>query len=1114
MQSKRLWLLILLFLFTHLYANHAEDQTRCERTNGVYVLDKKTLSWGCYTLAYSIGDRAETSENRKKCEYSDKLYGWNGSQYDCFFPKQFISQPTASTIPPQTYTNATLERRALCEQNGNAFIWNGEENTWACRPMAYRINDKRINPTNQSSCESYGNQYLWDGKYYHCIGIKPIIPPTIEIKPNETLVRREQCEKNGDLFRWSDSSNTWECVSMHELKTPNETLIRRETCEQKGDIFEWNDTKNQWECIAKQTAQERKFLEQRKQACENLKKALIWNKNANDWECLPTSTSVSAIPYNEAQEKRAICEQRGFLYIWNGVNNEWQCFKHTDTLIDTDINPSRKTQCDTLGFYYLELENKKWSCVDDVPKPEKQNLELTTIKSKCDKDNGTLTWQEHRWVCSTKSTKEEIEKAQTPSLKSPTPIIQEKPKFEIKSHIPENIYGMAFTPDQKYLMTSTSKDIRVYDIQSQKEIYTLKTDGRRSFFHKNWIILFDNKRPLEIIDIQTKKTIYSLPYERVSSLVITEDEKKIFIFNYHTPLICWDLVQNKLLYTVNVRKIYWSSGLNIIPDNTPFYYENTDGQTAAFNIKTSQNITPSPTPPEPISAWKRGVKHPANVPPELNTSRNNIYYSPDQAFAVELAQKDFHVWNLKSGTKIYSHPILINRYYEAPALTNTHVAFHHRTSLDTSALYLFELAHPEKLIRLNYNPITISSFAESKKQAMLFQMTPTLSFDMQNAIVMQSPQSLYAYKETIHQTRYFSDGKRVALGTRGNQVILYDHQQQKELARFWGGTTSHPTSSIQIELSPDESKIVATANLERNIMVWDVNKSKLDYTIPNPSGNSNPFQLSTDGKYIISLNRLPNGSNTDGYGWRPEEGTINRWNLKTGILERSLPRLVTTFAIVPNSNFIILGENDGSISLWDIRNGLERFKLLGHEQSIQSLEVLPNNQQLLSRDRQNNAILWDNIQNEPKGTKMFHAIPYRTTLSHNGNYMLIPQEEYKKEGKIRLLNLKTSQYEYEFTYPTSYAMLRKFSDDDRYFFLSTPDNATKVFETATGKELATLQAYDNGEWIILTPQGYFNASANARMFLNDSSGNPIDDTTYQNYFKPDKVKNILNGSPQ
>ncbi|MDD2781888.1 WD40 repeat domain-containing protein [Sulfuricurvum sp.] len=839
MQSKRLWLLILLFLFTHLHANHAEDQTRCERANGIYVLDKKTLSWGCYTLAYSIGDRSETSENRKKCEYSDKLYGWNGSQYDCFFPKHFISQPIASAIPPQAYTNATLERRALCEQNGNAFIWNGEENTWACRPMAYRINDKRINPTNQSSCESYGNQYLWDGKYYHCIGTKPIIPPTIEIKPNETLVRREQCEKNGDLFRWSDSSNTWECVSIHEPKTPNETLIRRETCEQKGDIFEWNGTKNQWECIAKQTAQERKFLEQRKQACENLKKALIWNKNANDWECLPTSTSVSAIPYNEAQEKRAICEQRGFLYLWNGVNNEWQCFKHTDTLIDTDINPSRKTQCDTLGFYYLELENKKWSCVDDVPKPEKQNLELTTIKSKCDKYNGTLTWQEHRWVCSTKSTKEEIEKAQTPSFKSPTPITQEKSRFKL-----------------------------------------------------------------------------------------------------------------------NNQKI-----------QRPLYY------------------------------------------------------------------------NQQKGSNI----------------------------LETGG---------------------------------------TIRWDMSNANAIQTKHFPLS-RNSIEHIRYFSDGKRVVL-TQGNEVSVYDLETQKELAHFGEkGWRTHDTSSNQVELSPDESKIIATANLDRNIMVWDINQSKLDYTIPNTSGNSNSFQLSTDGKYIISLNRLPNGSNTDGYGWRLEEGTISIWNLKTGILERSLPRLVTTFAIVPNSNFIILGENDGSVSLWDIRNGLERFKLLGHEQSIQSLKVLPNNHQLLSRDRQNNAILWDNIQNEPKGTKMFHGIPYRTTLSHNGNYILIPQEEYKKEGKIRLLNLKTSQYEYEFAFPIHYAMLRSFSNDDRYFFLSTPENATKVFETATGKELAILQAYDNGEWIILTPQGYFNASLNGDHFITDSSGKPIDNITYKKYFNPDEVKNIF-----
>ncbi|MDD2950994.1 MAG: hypothetical protein PHU29_09415, partial [Sulfuricurvum sp.] len=387
------------------------------------------------------------------------------------------------------------------------------------------------------------------------------------------------------------------------------------------------------------------------------------------------SILVSLSLYANELEDQLSCEKHGFLYGKYGNQNVAQCFEIIETYTDNLTNPFPIPKCITRGYQHIKIKNQ-WHCINPVSIPKDRPNDNDKQQKKCQKYNGTLKWINNRWTCITKSTKEELEKAQTPSFKSPKSIIQEKSKFEIKSHIPENIYDMAFTPDQKYLMTRTSKDIRVYDIQSQKEIYTLKTDGRRSFFHKNWIMLFDNNRPLEIIDIQTKKIIYSLPYERVSSLVITDDDKKLFIFNYHTPLICWDLIQNKLLYTVNVRKIHWSSGLNIIPENTPFHYENTDGQTAAFNIKTGQDITPTPTPPERVYAWKRVVKHPANLPAELNTSRNEIYYSPDQTFAVELAQKEFHVWNLKSGTKVYSHSISLNRIFESLVLTNTYAAFH------------------------------------------------------------------------------------------------------------------------------------------------------------------------------------------------------------------------------------------------------------------------------------------------------------------------------------------------------------------------------------------------------------------------------------------------------
>lgn len=1070
MQSKQFWLLILLFLYNHVHAGNAEEQTRCERKNGIYALDKKTLSWGCHTLAYSIGDRAETNENRKKCEYADKVYGWNGSQYDCFFPNQInIQLPIAST-PLQTHTNATLERRALCEQNGNAFIWNGEENTWTCHPIAYRINDKRINTTNQSSCESYGNHYLWDGQFYHCIGTKPITPPKVEIKPNETL-------------------------------------IRRETCEQKGDIFEWNGTKNQWECIAKQTAQERKFLEQRKQACENLKKVFIWNNNANDWECLPTS--VFTIPNNETQEKRTLCEQRGLTFAWNGDVNSWQCFENTELYSDYRKDDLHSSTCAANNNYYLEADNT-WQCLKLFASPENKKINNAELEYTCSEYSGTLHWIDHRWTCVTKSTKEEIEKALTPSFKSPIPLTPTKSKFKIVSHIPDYVYGMAFTPDQHYLMTRTRTNstgaIHVYNVTSHKETFTLSIGLlRNALFYKDWIILYNNKEPFEIWNVKTKKMLYSLPYEHIDSVTITESADKLLLFN-NKQVVCWDLKNNKMLYTIDAKSVKSRSyeQVTILPEDTPFYYTNLNGQAAAINVNTGQDITPTPIPfPKDQSV----VSSPKNLPSELNATRNRIYYSPDHTFAMETTPKNFTIWNLKSGTSLYTYPITIQNY-ETPVLTNTLLAFHYRTSFNTSALYLIEFARPEKPIHLNYQPIPISAFSESNKRN---KPISTLSFDIQNTTFLQPIKSPKIYNETIDQTRYFSDGKRVVFGTRGNQVILYDLEMQKELARFGGGQTSHPTSSIQVELSQDESKIIATANLDRNIMVWDINQFKLDYTIPNPGENSNLFQLSSDGQYIISLNRLPDGSNIDGHGWRPEQGTINIWNIKTGILFRSLPRLATTFALIPDTQLIVLGENDGTVSFWDIRNGLEYYRMLGHAESIQSLDVLPNKHQLLSRDRQNNAILWDNIQNEPIGSKMLHGIPYQAPFSHNGNYMLITQEEYKNEGKIRLLNLKTSQYEYEFAFPISSKILQMFSDDDRYFFLSTPENATKVFETATGKELATLQAYDNGEWIILTPQGYFNASANARMFLTDSSGSPIDDATYQTYFKPDDVKKIING---
>jgi hypothetical protein len=361
MQIKSFHLLILFALFLNANADHIENQDNCERLGGVYALDKKTLSWGCYRLAYTIADHVESIDSRKKCEHDNKLYGWNGSQYDCFFPKKInllIGSPQNISEP---YSNATLNRRALCEDNGNAFIWDKQKNNWVCQKLIYRTFDRNENTYNRNLCETQGHQYEWDGKFYSCIDKAEVNKNTVLYPPNETLRRRETCEKSGKFFEWDGIKNEWYCddVSISIINT-----------------FPKNKTINQ--------------------------------------------IAINTTPaYNEMQEKRASCEQNGYIFTWNCNVNEWQCFQKTEPIRDFDFNVTRKTTCEDKGYMYFETD-KQWDCLKYVRTPKSKKPNLDKLTSVCNKYNGKLELLNGHWTCLTKSTAKEIEKSLISSQKIQT----------------------------------------------------------------------------------------------------------------------------------------------------------------------------------------------------------------------------------------------------------------------------------------------------------------------------------------------------------------------------------------------------------------------------------------------------------------------------------------------------------------------------------------------------------------------------------------------------------------------------------------------------------------------------------------------------------------------
>lgn len=85
---------------------------------------------------------------------------------------------------------------------------------------------------------------------------------------------------------------------------------------------------------------------------------------------------------------------------------------------------------------------------------------------------------------------------------------------------------------------------------------------------------------------------------------------------------------------------------------------------------------------------------------------------------------------------------------------------------------------------------------------------------------------------------------------------------------------------------------------------------------------------------------------------------------------------------------------------------------------------------------------------------------------------------------------------------------------DRNKIVVTGDGgAVRLLDFASKKSIVTLYNFPDDEWIVMTNEGFFNASSNAHkyLFMQNKFGksSPITDVEYRKFFQPKTIKNIL-----
>lgn len=392
------------------------------------------------------------------------------------------------------------------------------------------------------------------------------------------------------------------------------------------------------------------------------------------------------------------------------------------------------------------------------------------------------------------------------------------------------------------------------------------------------------------------------------------------------------------------------------------------------------------------------------------------------------------------------------------------------------------------------------------------------------------------HKGAVRAIAFSPDGNCLLSGGEDKILKLWDIFTGEEIKSY----TGHNEVVKSVAFSSD-GKYILSGSLDNTVKLWDRKKGEI---LKSSKKNMN---VSLNSKFIPNTNKI-----LASY----DDHTLKSWDLEQVQLMKEYighSSNVWSFEFLSEGDHVISGDEDGNIIHWNLSKNKKIKKFIQQDKHDENIGTTPIDSLRISEDSKymitrgpTEFYFWD-LQNDKL---MFNVDNYtyhilsgmypffiNDTLSSlkisNQEYEAFSKfigayDEYKnplnmvagfsKNGNIILYN--KSDENFEFWDIKKRKLIKKVNCSQRIsnhikFSLHIDNKGALVVADANkNKELVKLYSFTNGEWIAITPEGYFNASANGAKYLNVLTG-PMSVTTvdayYETFFRPDIVKAALEG---
>jgi WD40 repeat protein len=267
-----------------------------------------------------------------------------------------------------------------------------------------------------------------------------------------------------------------------------------------------------------------------------------------------------------------------------------------------------------------------------------------------------------------------------------------------------------------------------------------------------------------------------------------------------------------------------------------------------------------------------------------------------------------------------------------------------------------------------------------------------------------------------------------------------------------------------VAFSPDGKRLLS-GSADKTLRLWDATTGELLQTLAGHADQVLSVAFSPDGEHVLSGSR---------------DRTLKLWDASSGRLLRTFEGhadQVSAVAFSPDGTHVLSGSGDSflgkdnTVGLWDAESGELLFSLVGHRGQVTSVAFSPDGRQGVSSSWDNTLRVWDLDAGQLRHTLVGHAASAVVFLSSGAEVLSAGYN-----GAFRVWDVATGMVNRAWQGHSGAVTALALAPDGERFISGSNDATAKLWRLRDERPLTTLLASPAGDWLAITPAGFFNAS--------------------------------------